>query len=83
MGDGRVALILDVLGIAQRAHIISDSHDQGGSARLQADQNLKAEIQTLLLVRSPGNGRLAIPLAPVSRLEEFEPIRSKARAKWM
>jgi two-component system chemotaxis sensor kinase CheA len=73
MGDGRVALILDILGIAQRAHIISDSHDQGGSARLHADQHLKAEIQTLLLVRSPGNGRLAIPLAPVSRLEEFEP----------
>jgi two-component system chemotaxis sensor kinase CheA len=37
MGDGRVALILDILGIAQqRAHIISDSHDQGGSARLHA-----------------------------------------------
>jgi two-component system chemotaxis sensor kinase CheA len=30
-----------------------------------------AERQTLLLVRSPGNSRLAIPLAPVSRLEEI------------
>jgi two-component system chemotaxis sensor kinase CheA len=31
-----------------------------------------AKRQTLLLVRSPGNGQLAIPLARVARLEEFE-----------
>ena len=73
MGDGRVALILDILGIAQQARVISDSHDPGGSAQLPEERNREAEIQTLLLVRSPGNGRLAIPLAPVSRLEEFEP----------
>jgi two-component system chemotaxis sensor kinase CheA len=73
MGDGRVALILDILGIAQQARILSDSHDQSSSAQLQEGRNREAEIQTLLLVRSPGNGRLAIPLAPVSRLEEFEP----------
>ncbi len=73
MGDGRVALILDILGIAERAHIVSDSHDRSGSTQLQEGQNSKLEIQTLLLVRSPGDGRLAIPLAPVARLEEFEP----------
>ncbi|HAS52446.1 MAG TPA: hypothetical protein DCS21_12170, partial [Gammaproteobacteria bacterium] len=72
MGDGRVALILDILGIAQRAHIVSDSHDAGSAAQLSGNRNREAEIQTLLLVRSPGNGRLAIPLAPVARLEEFE-----------
>lgn len=72
MGDGRVALILDILGIAQRAHIVSDSHDTGNAAQLPGSRNREAEIQTLLLVRSPGNGRLAIPLAPVARLEEFE-----------
>ena len=72
MGDGRVALILDILGIAQQARILSDSHDQNVAAQLEKERDRKAEIQTLLLVRSPGNGRLAIPLAPVSRLEEFE-----------
>ncbi|MCP5125005.1 MAG: chemotaxis protein CheA [Gammaproteobacteria bacterium] len=72
MGDGRVALILDILGIAQQARILSDSHDQNVAAQLRQAQEREAEIQTLLLVRSPGNGRLAIPLAPVSRLEEFE-----------
>ncbi len=72
MGDGRVALILDVLGIAQQARILSDSHDQNVAARLRDAWERDAERQTLLLVRSSGNGRLAIPLAPVSRLEEFE-----------
>jgi len=71
MGDGRVALILDVLGIAQQAHILSESHDQGVSAQLREARSRTSERQTLLLVRSPGNSRLAIPLAPVSRLEEI------------
>ncbi|MBK8754183.1 MAG: chemotaxis protein CheA [Candidatus Competibacteraceae bacterium] len=72
MGDGRVALILDVLGIAQQARILSDSHDHNLAAQLREARERDAERQTLLLVRSPGDGRLAIPLAPVSRLEEFE-----------
>ncbi len=72
MGDGRVALILDVLGIAQQARILSDSHDQNLSAHSREGREREAERQTLLVVRSPGNGRLAIPLAPVSRLEEIE-----------
>ena len=72
MGDGRVALILDVLGIAQQARIVSDSHDHNLAAQLRAARARDAERETLLLVRSPGDGRLAIPLAPVSRLEEFE-----------
>ncbi|MBK9953258.1 MAG: chemotaxis protein CheA [Candidatus Competibacteraceae bacterium] len=72
MGDGRVALILDVLGIAQQARVLSDSHDQHLSAHAREAKEHEAERQTLLVVRSPGNGRLAIPLAPVSRLEEIE-----------
>ena len=71
MGDGRVALILDVLGIAQQARILSESHDHNVAAQQREARDRDGERQTLLLVRSPGNGRLAIPLAPVSRLEEF------------
>jgi two-component system chemotaxis sensor kinase CheA len=71
MGDGRVALILDVLGIAQQARILNDSHDHNVAAQQHEARDRVGERQTLLLVRSPGNGRLAIPLAPVSRLEEF------------
>lgn len=75
MGDGRVALILDILGIAQQARILNDNHEYSASARLPDTRNREAEIQTLLLVSSPGNGRLAIPLGPVSRLEEFDPAK--------
>jgi len=71
MGDGRVALILDILGIAQQARILNESHDHNVTAHLHEARDRDGERQTLLLVRSPGNGRLAIPLAPVSRLEEF------------
>ncbi len=71
MGDGRVALILDVLGIAQQARILNESHDHNVATRPHEARDRDGERQTLLLVRSPGNGRLAIPLAPVSRLEEF------------
>ncbi len=73
MGDGRVALILDVMGIAQRARILSNSHNQNIAAQLRAARERDVERQTLLLVRSPGDGRLAIPLDPISRLEEFSP----------
>ncbi len=73
MGDGQVALILDVMGIAQQARILSNSHDQNVAAQLRAAREREAERQTLLLVRSPGDGRLAIPLDPISRLEEFSP----------
>ncbi len=72
MGDGRVALILDVLGIAQKARVLGDSHDNNLAAQLRDARDRDAERQTLLLVRSPGCGRLAIPLDPISRLEEFE-----------
>jgi two-component system chemotaxis sensor kinase CheA len=70
MGDGKVALILDVLGTAQRAHIVSEVRD-----RSLTDQSVKPEEpgldrQTLLIV-TVGNRRLAIRLALVSRLEEI------------
>src|SRR4029077_14245390 len=33
MGDGRVALILDVLGIAQRAHVVSGARERALSEK--------------------------------------------------
>jgi chemotaxis signal transduction protein len=33
MGDGRVALILDVLGIAQRARVVSEARERAGGSR--------------------------------------------------
>jgi two-component system chemotaxis sensor kinase CheA len=71
MGDGKVALILDVLGLAQRANVVSEVRD-----RAMADTTAKAQEQTetqqmLMLFRVGEHGRMAMPLSQVARLEEF------------
>lgn len=70
MGDGKVALILDVLGLAQYAKVISEVRD-----RTLTDQakNLDRanEKQSFLVFDAGEHARLAIPLSAVARLEEF------------
>jgi two-component system, chemotaxis family, sensor kinase CheA len=75
MGDGKVALILDVVGLAQNAGIFSEANDQAiaektAEALAGQDKN-KAEKQTFLLFAGPDDSRMALPLAMVARLEEF------------
>jgi two-component system chemotaxis sensor kinase CheA len=74
MGDGKVALILDVMGIAQRAGILAEQHENKDAMREDLP-TLAAEgaddRQSILLVQTPGHTRVAIPLAMVARLEEF------------
>ena len=72
MGDGRVALILDVLGLANRAGM---AIPQGDASRSDLSDSLKAgqgQRQTLLLVKVGESGQLAIPLSMVARLEEIK-----------
>lgn len=66
MGDGRVALILDVAGIASTSGVGAAQPDTGdGRAGLRDDR-------TSLLVLEVADGqRAALPLAAVARLEEF------------
>jgi two-component system, chemotaxis family, sensor kinase CheA len=70
MGDGRVALILDVLGIGQRSGVLAESREQ---ARAATEKKAHAgnEQQRLLLFRAGSFERLAVPLSLVARLEEF------------
>ena len=70
MGDGRVALILDVLGIGQRSGVLAQFLEQ---ARASGQQKAQSEIaqQRLLLFRAGSFARLAVPLSLVARLEEF------------
>lgn len=66
MGDGRVALILDVPGTAVTAGVGVAQHDTTDSRTVAADD------RTALLVLEVSDGRrAALPLAAVSRLEEF------------
>ena len=72
MGDGRVALILDVLGLAQQARVVAETRDRGLVKKATAARQKSKGFETLLLFRSADGGRMAIPLSLVARLEEFE-----------
>jgi two-component system chemotaxis sensor kinase CheA len=70
MGDGRVALILDVLGLAQQSGVVSERHDQGMGDH--ASQGGGGEnLETLLLLGMGPHGRMGIRLSQVARLEEI------------
>jgi two-component system, chemotaxis family, sensor kinase CheA len=73
MGDGRVALILDILGLAQRAKVISEARESALSENENtvAPEEDASQRRTLLLVQCGAHARMAIPLSMVARLEEF------------
>jgi two-component system chemotaxis sensor kinase CheA len=72
MGDGRVALILDVPGLAQRAKVIAETRETAHEeAHSETGMETVREERALLLAENGLEGRVAIPLALVARLEEF------------
>ena len=71
MGDGRVAIILDVPGLAQRVHLVSDEPQDVIAGDKTESQVQQASLKTLLLCQGPNNRNLAIPLSGVARLEQF------------
>jgi two-component system, chemotaxis family, sensor kinase CheA len=75
MGDGRVALILDVMGIAQIANVVTEVHE-GATVEMgsRADDTVLGRDAWLVFTVA-GSRRMAIPLSMVSRLEEF-PVTS-------
>lgn len=68
MGDGTVALILDVFGLGTRAHAVGKGKEGKRAATVAAGE----EKEPLLLFQSPDDGRMGIPLSQVVRLEEME-----------
>jgi two-component system chemotaxis sensor kinase CheA len=71
MGDGKVALILDVLGLAQRASVVSETRDRALVEKAAEAAASAAQKQTFLLFAGLGDSRMAIPLSILDRLEEF------------
>jgi len=72
MGDGRVALILDVLGLAQRSGVVTETRQRAlGAKSAEGVVAAGAQKQTFLLFAGPGDSRMAIPLSTLARLEEF------------
>ncbi len=79
MGDGAVALILDVIGIARNSGVISAARDRHKS-QASVKEAVGADMKQMLLLLGLGEeGRMAIPLSLVARLEEI-PLKSVERA---
>lgn len=71
MGDGHVALILDVLGLAQQSNVVNETKGAAGMDTGTDGRKADEQKQTLLLFAAGSSGRMAIPLSIVARLEEF------------
>jgi two-component system chemotaxis sensor kinase CheA len=71
MGDGKLALILDVMGLAQKAHVIAE-HQEKTIVKSSTAQGSGGDRQTLLIFGLQADDRIAMPLSEVARLEEFK-----------
>ena len=72
MGDGRVALILDVSGIARRANVASDTVERTTRENVGALSATPPSIESVLLFALRGGTRMGMPLSLVARLEEIK-----------
>jgi two-component system, chemotaxis family, sensor kinase CheA len=74
LGDGRVALILDVRALARRAQVVRES-DSAANHDLRIAAQPVVDGPEPLLVVAIGDRRLGVPLSMVTRLEEIAPER--------
>ena len=71
LGDGRVALILDVPGLARQSGVAAATIGTRAAATRGSIEPLHDPTRTLVLFRLRDNWRVAIPLSGVARLEEL------------
>ncbi len=75
MGDGRIALILDVSNISRMAHLTSlDGTDRASEVALAAEEAIRAkkDKQALLIFRSSEDEQFGVPLNQVERIEKIK-----------
>lgn len=71
MGDGKVALILDVVGIAHSAHVVSKTRDRSAvETSIRTKEEIEA-VRKLLVLGTGSMRRLALPISQVARLEKI------------
>jgi two-component system, chemotaxis family, sensor kinase CheA len=82
MGDGRVALIIDVRATAEYSQLVE--HERRSHLRTSSEASSDTasnRLETLLLIEMQGGrGRAAVPLSRVARLEEFAAERLELSA---
>lgn len=72
MGDGRVALILDVIGLAHRSSVLNEKRTQILADCPQGKDHDDSKAETYLIIEAQDNFRSAIRLSTIARLEEFD-----------
>jgi two-component system chemotaxis sensor kinase CheA len=72
MGDGRVALILDVVGLAQACNLAGENRERAATERDAPATAQSSRKQAMLLFQYGKEGRMAMDLSLVARLEEFK-----------
>lgn len=71
LGDGKVALILDVMGLSQSANVASEGRERAHAGATNVSQDGDGQGRTLLICRYGREERVAIDLSLVARLEQF------------
>ncbi len=71
MGDGRVALILDIGGVSSAGALDGSESHAVGPKENGLEEDGGHDSKTLLVVKAGDNSRLAIALESIDRLEEF------------
>jgi len=69
MGDGQVALILDIEGISKHAGLSSEGMQRAGESSKHADQELQADAHHMLLFRYGTKEQFAVALPLIKRIE--------------
>jgi len=67
MGDGKVALILDVVGLAQRAGVVSEIKEHADAAKAEMAESA-SQKRSYLLFSGPDDAHMAVPLDTLARL---------------
>jgi two-component system chemotaxis sensor kinase CheA len=74
LGDGRVALILDVAGLAARARLTAGTA-QAATRQKTGERGSDSELSSLLVFHNAPGETCAVPVEQVSRIERIRPAQ--------
>jgi two-component system chemotaxis sensor kinase CheA len=78
MGDGRIALILNIVDLAQRARLTSLEGSRRASELVRETLLKRQDRQALLIFRSAREKQFAVPLSLVERVEKINRCQIEA-----
>jgi len=72
LGDGSVALILNVMGLVKKAHLISANLEQAKIEKAPVIEIDTRDKQMLLLVKAGYTDHMAVPMKQLERIEKLD-----------